>query len=128
MPGPARAGALIYAKDMARMSAFYQSLLSARLLASDDDHHVLESDDIQLVIHAIPAHIASTFEVATPPVPREEQAIKLFFSVLSLPWAAETVSAMGGAVFGPTYAGPGFNARNGIDPEGNVFHVRAWVR
>ena len=124
MPGPARAGALIYAKDLNRLSQFYQALLSMRLLIADSEHHVIESADFQLVIHAIPAHVAATFEIATPPAPREEQAIKLFFTVMSLSDAATIAASLGGALIGQEYAGPGFNLRNGYDPEGNIFQVR----
>lgn len=124
MPGPARAGALIYAKDLDRLSQFYQRLLGMRMLHGDAEHHVIESADFQLIIHAIPPQIAATFTIATPPEPREEQAIKLFFTVASLADATSVAGASGGAVFGQEYAGPGFAARNGYDPEGNIFQVR----
>jgi len=124
MPGPARAGALIYAKDLERLSRFYQTLLSMQLLSADSEHHVIESADIQLVIHAIAPRIAATFEIASPPEPREEQAIKLFFTVPSLANAAATARSLGGALFGQEYAGPGFKVRNGYDPEGNILQVR----
>lgn len=124
MPGPAKAGALIYAKDLERLSHFYQTLLSMQLLVADTEHHVIESADIQLIIHAIPPHIASTFSIATPPVPREEQAIKLFFTVPSLSAAQTVAASLGGALFGHEYAGPGFKVRNGYDPEGNILQLR----
>lgn len=127
MPGPARAGALIYAKHLHALSAFYQALLGMKPLAQDAEHHVLENADLQLVIHAIPAHIASTFEIAVPPEPRQEQAIKLFFTVDSLADAEQQARALGGGVLGPVYEGPGFEARNAFDREGNVFHLRAPV-
>ena len=124
MPGPARAGALIYAKDLVRLSQFYQTLLSMQLRSADSEHHVIESVDIQLVIHAIPPHIAATFEIAVPTVPREAQAIKLFFTVHSLSSAEAVAESLGGKLFGREYAGPGLKARNGYDPEGNIFHLR----
>jgi len=124
MPGPARAGALIYAKDLARLSAFYQQLLGMQRLLADAEHHVIESADMQLIIHAIPPHIAATFTISSPPLPREEQAIKLFFTVPSLAAAEAAAESLGGALFGPAYAGPGFRVRNGYDPEGNIFQVR----
>lgn len=124
MPGPAKAGALIYAKDLERLSNFYQTLLSMQLLSADAAHHVIESADFQLVIHAIPPHIADTFTIATPPVPREEQAIKLFFTVASLAHSEVVAASLGGALFGPEYAGPGFRVRNAYDPEGNILQVR----
>jgi predicted enzyme related to lactoylglutathione lyase len=124
MPGPARAGALIYAKDLQSLSVFYQQVLGMRVLRADDEHHVIESADMQLIIHAIPPHIAATFTIASPPQPREEQAIKLYFTVPALAGAESTAKVLGGALFGPEYPVPGFKVRNGYDPEGNIFQVR----
>lgn len=124
MPSPARAGALVYAKDMARLASFYRQMLGATTLHEDAEHAVLQSPDVQLVIHAIPAHIASSISVESPPEPREEQAIKLFFTVPSISWARATARAGGGEVHGQLWSGPGFTACNAIDPEGNIFQVR----
>ena len=126
MPGPARAGALIYAKDLPRLSHFYRQLLGMDLLLADDEHQVLESADIQLIVHAIPPAIAAGIAIAEPPAPREETAMKLFFSVPDLAGAAATMARLGGRLFEPAWAGPGFAVRNGCDPEGNVFQLRQW--
>lgn len=127
MPGPARAGALIYAMKLERLSGFYQRVLGMDLLKADAEHHVIESADMQLIIHAIPSPITKTLTAASPPAPREQQAIKLFFTVPSLSVAASVASSLGGAVFGQEYSGPGFRVRNGYDPEGNIFQVRESV-
>lgn len=124
MPGPARAGALVYAKDLERLSGFYQRLLGMRLLHADAEHQVIESADLQLIIHAIPPQIAAGIAIASPPEPRAGQAIKLFFTVPSLANAETTAISLGGSLFGPEYAGPGFTVRNVYDPEGNIFQVR----
>ncbi len=124
MPGPARAGALIYAKNLATLSTFYQRLLGMKLLKADDTLHVMESADFQLLVHAIPPHIAATFTIATPPVPREDSALKLFFTVESLAHAESQAAEMGGSVAGPVWDGPGFRLQNAVDPEGNIFQVR----
>jgi predicted enzyme related to lactoylglutathione lyase len=124
MPGPARAGAVIYASGLEQMSAFYQQLLGMSLLHADAEHHVIESSDMQLLIHAIPAHIAATIPLPSPVQAREEQSIKLFFTVASLAAAEVLVQRLGGALFGPHYPGPGIKIRNGHDPEGNVFQLR----
>jgi predicted enzyme related to lactoylglutathione lyase len=124
MPGPARAGALIYAKDLNRLSEFYQKLLGMRLLHADEEHHVIESADMQLIIHAIPENISNGIVISSPPKPRSEQAIKLFFTVPSLSGANAVVESSGGLLFGQEYINPGFRVRNGYDPEGNIFHVR----
>jgi predicted enzyme related to lactoylglutathione lyase len=125
MPGPRAAGALLYAKDMHRLSVFYRELLDMTLLVADDDHHVIENVDCQLIIHAIPPHIAATFTISTPPAPREEAAIKLFFTVPQMSDAAATVMRLGGAMIGDMYEIDGMVIRNGFDVEGNIFHLRA---
>lgn len=125
MPGPARSGALIYAKHLAQLSTFYRELFDMTVLTADDQHHVIESADAQLIIHAIPSAIADHITITTPPQPREEQAIKLFFTVdTDLATAEQRIVALGGGVFGAIYDGPGFRARNAMDPEGNIFHLR----
>jgi hypothetical protein len=124
MPGPARAGVLIYAKNLGAMSSFYEAVLSMNKFFADAEHHILESRDMQLVLHLIPPHIASTFEIAVPPEPREEQAIKPFFTVDSLVTAEHLAKQHGGKVFGQVWSGPGFQVRNAFDCEGNIFQLR----
>ena len=127
MPGPARAGAVIYAVDLTRMAAFYETLLGMRRRSAAADHAVLESADIELVVHAIPEIIASTIAITSPPELREEAALKLFFTVPSLAEAQRLAATAGGEVFDETWEGNGFLARNGRDPEGNIFQVREFV-
>jgi predicted enzyme related to lactoylglutathione lyase len=115
---------VIYALGLERLSAFYQQLLGMRLLHADAEHHVIESPDMQLLVHAIPPHIAATITLPAPVLPREDQSIKLFFTVPSLAAAEALVGRLGGALFGPQYPGPGITIRNGHDPEGNVFQLR----
>lgn len=124
MTGPARAGVLVYAKDLARLSAFYRDVLDGVVLAADHEHVVLATADQQVVVHAIPAVIADTFTIAVPPVLREEAAFKPFFTVASLAAARERAHQHGGGVFEEEWQGPGFVVRNAFDCEGNVFQVR----
>jgi len=124
MPVPSRAGVLIYAKDLGKLSRFYQELLNLRVLAADAEHVVAENNNIQLVLHAMPAHRVADVTIASPPEPREEQAIKPFFTVASLAAAEQQAQELGGFVFGPTWEGPGFTVRNACDPEGNIIQLR----
>ncbi len=127
MSASARAGVLFYAKDLTRVSAFYERVLGAKVVHADDTHRVLRSPDAQLIVHAIPPHIASRIVIATPPVPREEQAIKPFFTVSSLADAEVIAEQLGGRVVGPVWPGPNMKVRNVCDPEGNVIHLREIV-
>ncbi|AVP96862.1 hypothetical protein C7S18_06445 [Ahniella affigens] len=124
MATPARAGTLIYAKNPSVVSRFYQGLLGARLLHADDEHEVLANADTQLIIHAIPAQYAESIVVSVPPVPRDEQATKPFFTIADLNAAESACIELGGLVLGPIWPGPGMRVRNVCDPEGNIIHLR----
>lgn len=127
MPGPASTGLLIYASDVQRVSAFYEGVLGARLLDADADRRVIESPDVQILIYAFPAEHAAEVVVTRPPVPRDRQAIKPFFTVDSLAAAEALVEQLGGVVWGPIWPGPGLRVRNACDPEGNIVHLRERV-
>lgn len=127
MPGPARTGVLVYAKDLATLSAFYRRLLDATVLHADDEHQVLQTPDVQLIVQALPDAVARTVVVETPPVPREAQAFRPFFTVDSLAAAEPMVDRLGGRVCGPVWPGPGLRVRNVCDPEGNLLHLRERV-
>ncbi|NBY59178.1 MAG: hypothetical protein EBQ52_03255 [Synechococcaceae bacterium LLD_019] len=124
MSGPARTGVLFYAKNLALVSAFYEQVLGAKLVHSDEEHRVLQSPDVQLIIHAIPQQYASSIVIDVPPVPRDEQAIKPFFTVGSLEQAEALAEQLGGKVCGTIWPGPGMKVRNVCDPEGNIVHLR----
>jgi predicted enzyme related to lactoylglutathione lyase len=124
MPGPARAGLFVYAKDLARLARFYEALLGMTRLHATDEMVVLESQDVQLIVHAIPPHIAATFEITTPPQRREDTALKFFFTVPTIAAARAQAPALGGEVMLQQWQGPGFVVCNACDPEGNIFQVR----
>lgn len=124
MPGPARAGAFLYAKDPERLASFYETLLPMSRAHASTELIVLQSPDIQLVVHAIPQDIASTVVIKSPPERREQTALKLFFTVSSIAEARSTAASLGGEVFSEQWDGPGFRVCNACDPEGNIFQVR----
>jgi len=124
MSGPARAGLFLYAKDMQRLAAFYEAVLGMRRVQPSEDLIVLDSQDVQLIVHAIPSAIAESIIISTPPERRENSAMKFFFTVPSIAAAETIASNLGGIVFPEQWSGPGFNVRNACDPEGNVFQVR----
>ncbi|AXK72609.1 glyoxalase/bleomycin resistance/dioxygenase family protein [Lysobacter sp. TY2-98] len=124
MSGPARAGVFIYAKDLERVAAFYEQLLDMRRLHARDEIVVLQSLDLQLLVHAIPERYAADITITTPPVRRENCAIKFFCTVPRLDAAAGIVASGGGTLFPERWDGPGFVACNAMDPQGNVFQLR----
>jgi predicted enzyme related to lactoylglutathione lyase len=122
MPGPAQAGLFIYAKDLARLAGFYESLLGMSRVHSTPDLVVLRSPDIQLIVHAIPPTIAAS--ISSPPTKRDNAALKFFFTVPSLADATAKAPSLGGEVLPEQWQGSGFRVSNAVDPEGNIFQVR----
>jgi predicted enzyme related to lactoylglutathione lyase len=121
-----RSGAVIFANDKARVAQFYARVAHLRITHDGDDVTVLESVDMQLVIHPVPSHIAAQYPVASPPERREDTAIKLYFAVSSLADARRDAAALGGVVdpADREWEARGFRACDGHDPEGNVIQVR----
>jgi predicted enzyme related to lactoylglutathione lyase len=126
MSGPARAGALIYARFLEPLTAFYRELLDARVVHADAEYAVLQSADMQIVVHAMPSHIVDTVQVSSPPAVREQTAIKLFFTVPDISAAQAVIARHGGIVPSQSWRGKGFTAFNGVDPEGNVLQLRVF--
>ena len=124
MPGPASAGVLIYAKDLTGLAHFYEQVLGMKELHRTAEIVVLESEALQLVIHAIPAAIAAQVHISNPPQRRENVALKFFVTVSSLADAQKLTASLGGQVFEDSWNGPGFVVRNAMDCEGNVFQLR----
>lgn len=124
MPGPARAGLFIYAKDTERIASFYQAVAGMTRLAVSEELIVIESLDIQILVHSIPRAIADTINITSPPQRRYNTALKFFLTVNSLATARSVSATLGGEVFNENWHGPRFVVCSAIDPEGNIFHLR----
>lgn len=105
------------------MASFYETLVPMTRVHASEELIVLQSPDLQLIVHAMPPAIASTVVITSPPE-RRETALKLFFTLSSLAAAEATAARLGGEVFSEQWQGPGFRVRNACDPEGNLFQVR----
>ncbi len=127
MPNPARAGLFIYAKDKNNLSRFYTKVAGMKTLKEKSELTVLESPDIQLLAHGIPANISADITITTPPARRQDTALKFFFTVASLEETRTQAEELGGEVWHENWEGPGFIVCNAIYPEGNVFQVRQMV-
>lgn len=126
MTSPRHSGAVIFAKDIRRVAAFYEHLCALAVVDAHSDHIVLESGAVQLVIHGIPLRIAQDIHITQPPAVREETPIKLFFPVASLAEARALAAQWGGQLLpvGREWEARGFRACDGHDPEGNVVQFR----
>jgi predicted enzyme related to lactoylglutathione lyase len=125
-PSPFSAGAVIYAKDVGRLSSFYAEVIGLNIALEKPEFVVLESSHFQLVLHSIPQAIASTFEITNPPVRREDTAVKLVFPVSSIKTARVQARAFGGELNSPEreWQFQDCLVCDGHDPEGNVIQFR----
>ncbi|MDZ7653412.1 MAG: VOC family protein [Burkholderiaceae bacterium] len=122
----AAAALVVYAKDPTRVARFYEDVAGLRVTELDDAFILLEGAGVELVVHAIPAAIASTFEIAVPPERREDGAIKPCFTVTDLQRARQR-AAVGGGLLDPAaseWTWRGLRHCDGHDPEGNVIQLR----
>jgi predicted enzyme related to lactoylglutathione lyase len=119
-------GALVFAKNLERLARFYEQLLTLSVSHEDRDHVILESANFELIVHAIPEHIADSIAISVPPQAREETPIKLLFPVPNLSEARAAASRLGGQL-GPAereWQAGKVRVCDGCDPEGNVFQLR----
>ena len=126
MSNQPKSGAVLFEKDLPRMAKFYEGILSMTAVVVEIDHIVLESDVFQLVLHSIPKQIAKSIKIASPPTPRTDVPVKLFFSVPSIADARIKAAALGGKLNATSkeWEARGFRACDGYDPEGNVVQFR----
>ena len=114
---------MVFAKDMARMRGFYRDVLG--LTPIDEAHEGFiryDAGGVVFALHAIPAAIAKSIELAEPPQRRDDSAIKYTFHVDDLPAELARLATLGVTMSEPrTFGARTFS--DGIDPEGNVFQI-----
>ncbi len=119
-------GAMIYAKDLEAMTAFYRDVMALSVVKETSDWVELDAGGTRLALHAIPIAIASGITITTPPEPRTTTPIKLLFVSDDVQAFAARLRAAGGTLSAPRLDDTGVIQRiDGFDPEGNVFGVSA---
>jgi predicted enzyme related to lactoylglutathione lyase len=126
MTTPFHVGAVLYAKNLALVQAFYKAVLSLEVESAEKDHVVLASPRFQLVVLAVPERIAASIEIESPPRRRTDTPIKLAFEVTSIATAREVARIYGGELLPPErdWNFQGYRVCDGHDPEGNVVQFR----
>lgn len=119
-------GAVLYAKDLERLVAFYAAVAGIGPPATEKGYAILGSAPSQLVILRIPKRIAEAIDIATPPEPREDTALKLVFGVADIAHARARAAELGGAMNAVEREWEFQDAKvcDGHDPEGNIFQLR----
>lgn len=122
--------AVLYAKDLGAVAAFYRHLLGVVPMAEHPTHVLLPIGSGRLWVHAIPEEYAADIAITRPPQRREENPIKLSLPVASLADARQVAVAHGGGVAEADQAWEydGTWHLDAWDPEGNVVQLRAASR
>lgn len=116
--------AILYVKDMERMKRFYSEMLRANPTSMDgtDAWATFETGGARFSLHAIPAEIAKSIEIESPPTPREQHAVKLSFEVKDVESEHTRLESLGIQMLRRPWQKPG-EACDAVDPEGNVFQI-----
>jgi len=117
------ARAVLFVKDLAKVSAFYIGAVGMTRASGDEDHAVLDCGGFEFVVHRIPKQIADTIVITQPPVRRVWAATRLDFPVTSIRDARSLARSLGGDVddVPPPWADRAAKFFFGYDPEGNQF-------
>ena len=121
--------AVLFAKDLKKVAAFYTQALGMTCGFSDEYHWALKGCGFDLIVHQIPKHIASEITIQQPPERRVWGAIRLDFPVQSIDDSRKIARSFGGEVDAapPEWAESSANFFLGYDPEGNVIGVSQHV-
>src|SRR6185295_10998827 len=92
--------AMIYVKDLSRMTAFYGQTLGLKRV--DDGRYdswvEFDAGGARVALHAIPAEIARHISISSPATPREKDPVKLFFEVKDVEGERARLASLGVAM------------------------------
>lgn len=119
-------GLVVFAKNKARVSAFYQATLGLVPFESEASHDLLCGPGCEVVVHRIPPRYAKGIRIARPPLPREDTPFKPTFVVPSLDAVRAAAQAAGGSLKPAEGAWHfrGCTVLDGWDPEGNIVQFK----
>ena len=115
-------GAMLFVKDLGEMTAFYRDVIGFRPIAEStgDDWIEFDAGGAPFALHAIPRHVADGIQIGSPPAPRESASCKLIFEVDDAETERARLQAAGVTILDRAWGG-----WDAVDPEGNIFAVRA---
>lgn len=119
-------GLCIFAKNVNQVSSFYQQALGLKVQVSDRTHDLLVGQNVELVIHAISKAYADSIKIESPPLLREDVALKPTFVVDDLAQVRSAAKSNGGYLkpIKQAWRIRGYVVLDGCDPEGNVIQFK----
>jgi predicted enzyme related to lactoylglutathione lyase len=118
---------VIFSHDVRRLARFYEHVLGATAVTEKSGDVRVTTDLDEVLVHSISKKISANMSVQTPPVPRDNSALKPVFEVQSLLSALKRVEANGGVVTNRTFRYNGITRHDVIDPDGNVIQLREQI-
>jgi predicted enzyme related to lactoylglutathione lyase len=115
---------MLCVKDLKRMEQFYSDLLRVAPANQNwvDVWAVFNTGGVQFALHMIPSDVAKNIEIASPPVPRESEPVKLVFEVEDVEQERERLESLGIQTMRRAWQKNG-EACDAVDPEDNVFQL-----
>ena len=119
-------GAVLFARRLDQVAAFYSNVLGLSETNRDDDHIRLESPTFLLVVHRIAGPPAQIGDPGESPVRCAKAAFKPVFFVESLARTRVLATTLGGAMepAEKEWSYNGVLICDALDPEGNVIQFR----
>lgn len=119
-------GLVVFAKSKKVVSTFYQQTLGLTVQESEPTHDLLLNASYELVVHAISKAYADSIDIESPPVPRDECAMKPTFVVDDLERVRSAVKQTGGHLkpLKQAWRFRGMIVLDGWDPEGNIVQFK----
>ena len=120
----------VFAKQVDKVSLFYQQALGLKVEVSDKTHDLLVGQNYEVVVHAISKAYAQSIEIESPPKRRDDVALKPTFVVDDLEVVRAAAKANGGFLkpIKQAWRIRGFIVLDGCDPEGNVIEVHQNIK
>jgi predicted enzyme related to lactoylglutathione lyase len=115
-----------FAKNVEQVSLFYQQALKLKVQASDKTHDLLVGQNHEVVVHAISKAYAESINIESPPIRRDDVALKPTFVVDDLE-VVRTAAKVNGGYLKPlkqAWRFRGYIVLDGCDPEGNVIQFK----
>jgi catechol 2,3-dioxygenase-like lactoylglutathione lyase family enzyme len=116
----------VYARDIARVAAFYERTLALPVLEREAGFVVLGDDGVEIAVVRMADSLAAEVEISDPPQVREGTPVKGSFLVADLERVRTAAAATGGGTrpLASAWLWHGQLHLDGHDPEGNVVQFR----
>jgi len=116
----------VFAKNVEKVSLFYQQALGLKVQVSDKTHDLLVGQNYEVVVHAVSKAYAQSIEIDSPPKRRDDVALKPAFVVDDLEMVRAAAKTNGGFLkpIKQAWRIRGFIVLDGWDPEGNVIQFK----